>query len=170
MLGELPCLMLRVEQLSVGDDIKDASAAFDQLHVDTRLFFDRFRQTDGFGGEVSLYAVFDRDVHSGISFRCTESVEYVAVRSANESSSIDKTDSRPSLVRGANGHVEVVSLNIVSATLGDTNEPVYGTVMPSTLTRNAHWSLISSMTLDVGLPAPCPARVSIRIKTGADPA
>ena len=35
-----------------------------------------------------------------------------------------------------------------------------------TLTRNAHWSAASSMSLAVGLPAPWPALVSIRIRTG----
>ncbi len=38
-----------------------------------------------------------------------------------------------------------------------------------TWTRNAHWSAISSMAIEVGLPAPWPARVSIRTSTGASP-
>ncbi len=37
---------------------------------------------------------------------------------------------------------------------------------PSTFTRNAHWSAVSSMILAVGFPAPWPARVSMRIRIG----
>jgi len=38
--------------------------------------------------------------------------------------------------------------------------------IPSVFTRNAQRSPISSMIFVVGLPAPCPAFVSMRIKTG----
>ena len=38
------------------------------------------------------------------------------------------------------------------------------------LTKNAHWSATSSITFEVGFPAPCPALVSMRIKTGLSPA
>jgi hypothetical protein len=40
----------------------------------------------------------------------------------------------------------------------------------SAASRNAHWSAISSMRFSVGMPAPCPARVSMRIRIGAAPA
>ena len=42
--------------------------------------------------------------------------------------------------------------------------------IPSTFTKNAHWSATSSISFAVGLPAPWPARVSIRASTGAVPA
>jgi len=35
---------------------------------------------------------------------------------------------------------------------------------------NAHESAVSSIVFEIGLPAPCPALVSMRISTGAAPA
>src|SRR5438270_5408203 len=45
-----------------------------------------------------------------------------------------------------------------------------GTFIPRFFTKNAHSSAYSSICFVVGLPAPWPARVSIRISTGAEPA
>src|SRR5438045_3425944 len=45
-----------------------------------------------------------------------------------------------------------------------------GNFIPKLFTRKAHWSVVSSMILLVGLPAPWPALVSMRINTGAGPA
>ena len=45
-----------------------------------------------------------------------------------------------------------------------------GTSIASTLTRKAHRSAASSMILAVGLPAPWPAFVSMRIRIGLSPA
>ena len=56
-------LVLRVNLLAIGDDIEDASAAFDQLALDTSRCSQRIRQTDGFGRVVSLDAVRDGNVH-----------------------------------------------------------------------------------------------------------
>src|SRR5207245_476758 len=42
--------------------------------------------------------------------------------------------------------------------------------IPRFFTRNANRSACSSITLLVGLPAPCPAFVSISIRTGCGPA
>ena len=41
--------------------------------------------------------------------------------------------------------------------------------IPRLFTRNAHWSAASSISFEVGLPAPWPARVSMRINVGASP-
>ena len=41
--------------------------------------------------------------------------------------------------------------------------------MPRFFQRNAQQSAVSSIFLVVGVPAPCPERVSIRIKIGAGP-
>jgi len=45
-----------------------------------------------------------------------------------------------------------------------------GGCMRSTFTRNAHMSAVSSIVFETGLPAPWPAAVSMRIRTGASPA
>ena len=41
-----------------------------------------------------------------------------------------------------------------------------GALTPSDCARNAHWSAKSSTCIHTGLPAPCPARVSMRIRIG----
>jgi len=51
--------MLRVDQLAVDYDIKDAASAFDQLGIHPRLCFDRVRQTGGLRGVISLHAIRD---------------------------------------------------------------------------------------------------------------
>ncbi len=56
-------VVLRVNLLAFGDDIEDASAAFDQLALDTCRCSHCIRQTDGFGRVVSLDAVRDGNVH-----------------------------------------------------------------------------------------------------------
>src|SRR5688572_16702480 len=45
-----------------------------------------------------------------------------------------------------------------------------GSFTPNSFTRNAHVSAASSISFNVGLPAPWPARVSMRISTGLSPA
>ena len=56
-------IVLRVNLLAIWDDIEDASAAFDQLALDTSRCSHCIRQTDGFGCVVSLDAVRDGNVH-----------------------------------------------------------------------------------------------------------
>ena len=56
-------VVLRVNLLAFGDDIENASAAFDQLALDTSRCSHCIRQTDGFGRVVSLDAVRDGNVH-----------------------------------------------------------------------------------------------------------
>ena len=47
---------------------------------------------------------------------------------------------------------------------------VGGRLMPRFLTRKAHWSAFSAICLAVGLPAPWPALVSMRVRTAPGPA
>ena len=56
-------LMLRVDQLAIDFDIKDAASAFDQFGIHPRLCLNRIRQTGGLRGVVSLHAIRDRDLH-----------------------------------------------------------------------------------------------------------
>ena len=64
VLGENSGVVFRVDLFAIGDDIKYASTAFDQLALDTCCCSHCVRQTDGFGRVVSLDAVRDRNVHS----------------------------------------------------------------------------------------------------------
>ncbi len=63
MLRKNSGVVLGVDHFSIGDDIKNASAALDQLALDTCCCFHGIRQTDGFGRVVSLDAVRDGNVH-----------------------------------------------------------------------------------------------------------
>ena len=56
-------VVLRVNLVAIGDDIKDTSAAFDQFALDTSCCSHCIRQTDGFGRVVSLDAVRAGHVH-----------------------------------------------------------------------------------------------------------
>lgn len=67
MLGKNSGVVFRVNLFPVGDDIKDASAASDQLALDSGCCSHRVRQTDGFGRVVSLNTVRDGNVHE-VSF------------------------------------------------------------------------------------------------------
>ena len=64
VFGELSSVKLGVDHLPISDDIKDASASFDQLSFNTCRTSNRIRQTDGIGGVVSLDAVRNRNVHA----------------------------------------------------------------------------------------------------------
>ena len=64
--------MLRVDEVSIHDDVKNSAAAFDQFRLDTRRFFDCVRQTGGLRGVVSLHAVGDADLHA--EFLCFRNV------------------------------------------------------------------------------------------------
>jgi hypothetical protein len=63
--GKPPDLVLGKDQLSIGDDVKDASLALDQLWLDAELFTDQGRQTGSPRKKLSGYAIGDRDTHSG---------------------------------------------------------------------------------------------------------
>ena len=63
VFGESPYFVLVPDLHAVNVYVEHAAGAFDHLSVYVKLFFDRFRQTGGFGVVVSLYAVFDADVH-----------------------------------------------------------------------------------------------------------
>jgi hypothetical protein len=63
--GKPPDLVLGKDQLSIGDDVKDAALALDQLWLDAELFTDQGRQTGSLREKLSRYAVSDRDTHSG---------------------------------------------------------------------------------------------------------
>ena len=62
-------VVLRVDLSAIGDDIKDASTAFNQLTLDTGCCSHCIRQTDGFGRVVSLDAVRDGNVHDASFIR-----------------------------------------------------------------------------------------------------
>ena len=64
VLGEPTDLILGEDQFSVGGDIEDAAAAFDELGLDAVGLLDGLRQTGGFGEVVSLHAVLDADLHA----------------------------------------------------------------------------------------------------------
>jgi hypothetical protein len=55
--------MFRVDQVSIHDNVKDATATLDHLRIDTRRFTNCVRQTGGLRGVVSLHAVSDADFH-----------------------------------------------------------------------------------------------------------
>src|SRR5207248_3016966 len=73
---------------------------------------------------------------------------------------------RPDRLRAGNGTRETGNVGGMRAHVSRFPFPVsrYGT--PRFFTRNAHRSACSSMSLLVGLPAPCPALVSIWMRTG----
>jgi len=57
--------VLAEDQFALDDNIEDTTLSFDHLRFDPGFFFDRFRQTDGCWGIVSLYAIGDRNLHDG---------------------------------------------------------------------------------------------------------
>ena len=63
MFGEAARLVLRVDELSVDDDVEDATVALDQLRIDIHRLLDLGRQTGGLWKVVSAHAVLDRDLH-----------------------------------------------------------------------------------------------------------
>ncbi len=56
---------LAVDQLAIDFDVEDSPAAFDEFDLNAELSLDRVRQTGGLGRVVSLYAVFNGNVHGG---------------------------------------------------------------------------------------------------------
>ena len=64
VLGEAPDLVLRKDELSIYDDIKDAIGALDQLRLDAELIGDFGRQTGSLWKIVSGYAIGNRDSHA----------------------------------------------------------------------------------------------------------
>jgi len=56
-------VMLAVKQLTVPLDVKDSASAFDQFDGLRSCLFNCFRQTDGLGRVVSLYAVGNTNRH-----------------------------------------------------------------------------------------------------------
>lgn len=63
VVGKLAGLFLAVDQLTIDLDLENTAASLDQLAIHVKFILESVRQTDGFGGIVSLYAVFDRNVH-----------------------------------------------------------------------------------------------------------
>ena len=63
VVREAAGLVLREDEVAVGDDVEDAAAAFDQLGLDTELALQPGLQTGGLGQVVSLHAVGDGDPH-----------------------------------------------------------------------------------------------------------
>ena len=63
IFGKPARLGLAVDQVAVDGHIEYAAGAFGQFGLDPECLVNRVRQTDGFGVVVSLYAVFDADVH-----------------------------------------------------------------------------------------------------------
>jgi hypothetical protein len=55
--GEATDLVLREDELSIHDNIKDAVGALDQLRLDAELIGDSGRQTGGLRKIVSGYAI-----------------------------------------------------------------------------------------------------------------
>ncbi len=56
-------LLLAVDQLAINFDVENAATALDHLDCDAELILDRVRQTGGLGRVVSLYTIFDGNVH-----------------------------------------------------------------------------------------------------------
>ena len=67
-LGKSPRLLLGVDLSSVDEDVKDPTAALDELRFEPPLLPNRSRQTGGLGKKVSSRAVGDRNPHPGPSF------------------------------------------------------------------------------------------------------
>jgi hypothetical protein len=63
VFGEAADLVFGEDQVAVHFDVEDAAAAFNQFAVDVDGFFDRVRQTGGFGLVISHPAVLDADMH-----------------------------------------------------------------------------------------------------------
>ena len=56
-------VVLGVDEFSIGNDVKDAAAALDQLHLGFERLLDGGRQTGGVRSIVSFNAVCNRDLH-----------------------------------------------------------------------------------------------------------
>ncbi len=65
MPGKATGLMFRVNQPTINNDIKDATASLDQFGDHPRLSLNGVRQTGGLRGVVSLHAICDRNLHDG---------------------------------------------------------------------------------------------------------
>ncbi len=65
MFRESAGFLLAIDQLAIDFDVEDAPAALDEFGVDVELGLDRIRQTGGLGRVVSLYAIFNGNVHVG---------------------------------------------------------------------------------------------------------
>jgi hypothetical protein len=57
VLGETPDLVLREDELSIHNNVKDAVGALDQMRLDAELIGDSGRQTGGLWKIVSGYAI-----------------------------------------------------------------------------------------------------------------
>ena len=64
-LREPTRLVLGEDQLSIDDDVEDASRSLQELRLDSEFILDLGRQTGGAGQVVSPYAVADLDLHGG---------------------------------------------------------------------------------------------------------
>jgi hypothetical protein len=56
--------MLGVNEFSIGNDVEDAAAALDQLHLGVERLLDGSRQTGGVRSIVSFNAIGNRDLHT----------------------------------------------------------------------------------------------------------
>ena len=67
LVGELPGLVLRVDELAVDVDVEDAAGTLDEKRLRAECVLDLGSQTDRYGLVASGGAVGDRDVHGGWS-------------------------------------------------------------------------------------------------------
>ncbi len=89
MFREATGIVLAEDSATVDNDVKDASATFNQLNSVAGVLFDRGRQTGGLGTVVSLAAVGNRNVHRSGSlqigvFRNSQFCKDVAVPPASQ--------------------------------------------------------------------------------------
>ncbi len=57
--------LLAVDQLAIDFDVEDSPTAFDEFGGDVEFGLNGIRQTGGLGRVVSLYAIFNGNVHVG---------------------------------------------------------------------------------------------------------
>ena len=77
VLGEPARVVLGIDEFSIGHDVEDAAAAFDQLHLGVDRLLDGSRQTGGVRTIVSFNAVGNRDLHGGMRIEAVGGVKGV---------------------------------------------------------------------------------------------
>ena len=66
MLGEPACVVLGVDEFSIDNNVKNAAAALDELHLGVERLLYGDRQTGGVRAIVSFNAIGNRDLHGGM--------------------------------------------------------------------------------------------------------
>ncbi len=94
MFRESACFFLAVDQLAVDFDVEDAPAALDEFGGDVEFGLNRIRQTGGLRCVVSLYAIFNGNMHVGPLIR--RSILLSRARSPSYSNSASTTDQHSS--------------------------------------------------------------------------